>query len=84
MIRLYYIFKLILRGLRLRPWGSLLTLIACWFALCELSLLLYAVDIADRASVMPATSGSMIAYHCGLLVKFPMSSSYRDSSAWRE
>jgi cell division transport system permease protein len=62
MIRLYYIFKLILRGLRLRPWGSLLTLIACWFALCELSLLLYAVDIADRASVMPATSGSMIAY----------------------
>jgi cell division transport system permease protein len=62
MIRLYYVFKLIVRGLRLRPWGSILTLIACWFALCQLSLLLYTVDIADRASMMPATSGTMIAY----------------------
>ena len=62
MIKIYYIFKLIVRGLRLRPWGSILTLVSCWFALCQLALVLYAVDIADRASMMPATSGSMIAY----------------------
>jgi cell division transport system permease protein len=62
MIRIYYVFKLIVRGLLLRPWGSLLTLLSCWFALCQLSLVLYAVDIADKASEMPATSGSMIVY----------------------
>lgn len=62
MIRLYYIFKLIMRGLRLRPWGSVLTLVACWFALCQLTIIFYAVDIADRVSTMPATSGSMVAY----------------------
>lgn len=62
MIRLYYIFKLIVRGLRLRPLGSVLTLISCWFALCQLSLVIFAVDLADRASTMPATSGAMVAY----------------------
>jgi cell division transport system permease protein len=62
MIRIYYVLKLIMRGLRLRPWGSLLTFFACWFALCQLSLILYAVDIADKAGEMPATSGSMIVY----------------------
>ncbi|MGD0819463.1 MAG: permease-like cell division protein FtsX [Desulfomonilia bacterium] len=62
MIRFYYILKLIVRGLRLRPWGSLFTLIACWFALCQLSFVFYIVDVADRASTMPSTSGSMIAY----------------------
>jgi cell division transport system permease protein len=62
MIQLYYILKLIVRGLRLRPWGSLLTLIACWFALCQLSFVSYTVDVADRLSAMPATSGSMMAY----------------------
>ena len=62
MIRLYYILKLIGRGLRLRPWGSVLTLLACWFALCQLSLVFSAVDIADRASTLPATSGAMVAY----------------------
>lgn len=62
MIRLYYILKLIARGLRLRPWGSVLTLVACWFALCQLSLVLSAVDLADRASTLPATSGAMVTY----------------------
>ncbi len=62
MIRIYYISKLILRGLRMRPWGSLLTFFACWFALCQLSLVLYTVEVADRASMMPANSGSMIVY----------------------
>ncbi len=62
MIRFYYILKLIVRGLRHRPWGSLLTLIACWFALCQLSVVLYIADVADRISTMPAASASMIAY----------------------
>jgi cell division transport system permease protein len=62
MIRIYYIFKLIMRGLRMRPWGSLLTFFSCWFALCQLSLVLYGVDIAAKASEMPATSGTMIVY----------------------
>lgn len=62
MIRFYYILKLIVRGLRHRPWGSLLTLMACWFALCQLSVVLYIVDAADRVSNMPAASASMIAY----------------------
>ena len=62
MIRIFYVFKLIMRGLRLRPWGSILTFLACWFALCQLSLILYAVDIADKAGEMPATSGSLIVY----------------------
>jgi cell division transport system permease protein len=62
MIRIYYILKLILRGLRMRPWGSLLTFFACWFALCQLTLVLYAVEIADKASMMPANSGSMVVY----------------------
>ncbi|HQI81922.1 MAG TPA: permease-like cell division protein FtsX [Deltaproteobacteria bacterium] len=62
MIRLFYIFKLIARGLRLRPAGSALTLVACWFAMSQLSLAFTVVDIADRLSTMPATSGSMVAY----------------------
>ncbi|HVN72777.1 MAG TPA: permease-like cell division protein FtsX [Desulfomonilia bacterium] len=62
MIRIYYIIKLIMRGLRHRPWGSMLTLIACWFALCQLSFVFYVVDVADRVSSMPSTSSSMIAY----------------------
>jgi cell division transport system permease protein len=62
MIRFYYILKLIMRGLRMRPWGSLLTLVSCWFALCQLSVVFYVVNVADRISTMPATSGSIIAY----------------------
>lgn len=62
MIRFYYILKLIVRGLRLRPWGSALTLVACWFALCQLSLVFFTVALADRASTLPATSGAMVAY----------------------
>ena len=62
MIRFYYILKLIMRGLHLRPWGGLLTLVSCWFALCQLSVVFYTVNVADRISTMPATSGSIIAY----------------------
>ena len=62
MIRFYYILKLIMRGLRLRPWGGLLTLVSCWFALCQLSVVFYTVNVADQISAMPATSGSMIVY----------------------
>jgi cell division transport system permease protein len=62
MIRFYYILKLIMRGLLLRPWGGLLTLVSCWFALCQLSFVFYTVNVADRISTMPATSGSIVAY----------------------
>jgi cell division transport system permease protein len=62
LIRFYYILKLIMRGLSLRPWGSLLTLVSCWFALCQLSVVFYTVNVADRISTMPATSGSIIVY----------------------
>jgi len=62
MIQVFYILRLIARGLRYRPWGSLLTLVACWFALCQLSVVLYVVDAADTLSSMPAASASLVAY----------------------
>lgn len=54
--------RLIGRGISLRPWGSLLTLVACWFALTQLLLVIFAVLIAGRTTLLPGTTGSMVAY----------------------
>lgn len=62
MARLVYIFKRIGTGLRLRPWGSMLTLMACWFAVCQLFLVLFAVIIANRATLIPGTNSTVMAY----------------------
>ena len=62
MTRLVYIFKRIGTGLRLRPWGSMLTLMACWFAVCQLFLVLFAVLIANRATLIPGTNSTVMAY----------------------
>ncbi|MGC9323129.1 MAG: cell division protein FtsX [Desulfomonilia bacterium] len=61
-MRIMHTFSLIGRGLSLRPWGSMLTLIACWFALTQLLLVIYAMDIARRTTLLPGTTGSMVAY----------------------
>ena len=62
MARLAYIFKRIATGMRLRPWGSLFTLIACWFAVCQLLFVLFAVLIANRATLIPGTNSTLMAY----------------------
>jgi len=40
----------------------MLTLVACWFALSQLVLVLYVVETANRATLMPGTTNSMMAY----------------------
>lgn len=54
--------RIIGRRLRLRAWGSLLTLLACWFASFQLAAILICVQAAEKASAHPAATGSMIAY----------------------
>ncbi len=61
-MKAYYALKLIAYGLQRRPIVSLLALMACWFASCQLAVALLALDTADRASSLPASSGSMVAY----------------------
>jgi cell division transport system permease protein len=65
MIRLLYILKLMTRGLARRPWGSLLTLIACWFAMCQIVLVFHAVSFTSQARMMRGTSSTLIAYLSG-------------------
>ena len=62
MVRLLYIYKRIAKGISQRPWGSLLTLIACWFAVCQLSVVFYTVSIAGRAALIPGTNSTVMAY----------------------
>lgn len=62
MVRLFYIFKRIATGTRLRPWGSIFTLVACWFAVCQLFLVIFAVIIAGRATLIPGADTSVMAY----------------------
>jgi cell division transport system permease protein len=65
MIRWLYILKLLLRGIYRRPWGSLFTFIAWWFALCQLILVFHTVTIAMQVKMIRGTSGTMIAYLSG-------------------
>jgi cell division transport system permease protein len=62
MIRILYILKLLFRGIRRRPLGSLFTFIAWWFALCQLILVLHTVTIAGQVKDIRGTTSSMIAY----------------------
>jgi cell division transport system permease protein len=62
MVKLLYIFKRIATGTKLRPWGSLLTLIACWFAVFQLCVVLYTITVANRAALMPGTNSTVMAY----------------------
>lgn len=65
MIRWLYILKLLFRGVRRRPWGSLFTFIAWWFALCQLILVLHTVTIAKQVKMIRGTTSTMIAYVAG-------------------
>ena len=65
MIRVLYIFNLLARGLARRPWGSFITLIACWFAMCQLVLVFHAVSFAGQARTLRGTSSTIIAYLSG-------------------
>ncbi|MBN2299317.1 MAG: hypothetical protein JXM72_12025 [Deltaproteobacteria bacterium] len=62
MVRLLYIFKRIATGVHLRPWGSFFTLIACWFALSQLSVVICTVNLAGRAALIPGTNSTVMAY----------------------
>ncbi len=62
MIRWLYIVKLFLRGIYRRPWGSLFTFIAWWFALCQLILVFHTVTIAMHVKMIKGTTSTMIAY----------------------
>ena len=62
MVRLFYICKRIATGIHLRPWGSFLTLVACWFALFQLAIVFCTVTLAGRAALMPGTSSTVMAY----------------------
>ncbi len=65
MIRSLYILKLLFRGIRRRPLGSLFTFIAWWFALCQLILVLHTVVIAKQVKTLRGTTSTMIAYVAG-------------------
>ncbi|MGI6386315.1 MAG: cell division protein FtsX [Desulfomonilia bacterium] len=65
MIRALYILKLLARGLARRPWGSLVTLIACWFAMCQLVLVFHAVSFTGQARILRGTSSTVMAYLSG-------------------
>ncbi len=65
MIRWLYILKLLFRGVYRRPWGSLFTFVAWWFALCQLILVLHAVTIAMQVKMIRGTTSTMIAYLAG-------------------
>lgn len=65
MIRGFYIFKLLFRGIRRRPLGSLFTFIAWSFALCQLILVLHTVTIAKQVKMLRGTTSTMIAYVAG-------------------
>jgi len=67
MVRLFYIYKRIVKGISLRPWGSFLTLIACWFAVFQLSFVLYTVTLAGKATLIPGTNSTVMAYLEGSL-----------------
>lgn len=62
MIRWLYILKLFLRGIYRRPWGSLFTFVAWWFALCQLIVVFHTVTIAMQVKMIRGTTSTMIAY----------------------
>jgi cell division transport system permease protein len=63
--RVLSMLKLLVRGVSMRPWASLATLIACWFALCQLMLVFHAAAFASRAKTLSGASGTVIAYLSG-------------------
>jgi len=65
MIRSIYVLKLLFRGIRRRPLGSLFTFIAWWFALCQLIFVLHTVMIAGQVKTVSGTTSTMIAYVAG-------------------
>ncbi|HPW68043.1 MAG TPA: permease-like cell division protein FtsX [Deltaproteobacteria bacterium] len=65
MIRVFYILKLLARGLTRRPWGSLVTLIACWFAMCQMVLVFHAVSFTSQARTLRGASSTVMAYLSG-------------------
>lgn len=65
MIRGLYILKLLFRGICRRPWGSLFTFIAWWFALCQLIVVFHTVTIAMQIKMIRGTTSTMIAYLAG-------------------
>lgn len=65
MVRVRYIFKLLMRGFGRRPWGSLITLIACWFAVCQLILVFHAVSFTNQAKMIRGTTSTIVAYVAG-------------------
>ena len=62
MIRVYSILKLLFRGLRRRPLGSVFAFVAWWFALCQLILVIHAVNLAGQVKEVRGTTSTMIAY----------------------
>lgn len=62
MIRVLSILKLLLRGMRRRPLGTLFTFVAWWFALCQLILVIHAVNLAGEVKEVRGTTSTMIAY----------------------
>jgi cell division transport system permease protein len=65
MIRVFYILRLLVRGMRRRPLGSLFTLVAWWFALCQLILVFHTVTLARQVKDVRGTTSTMIAYLAG-------------------
>ncbi|HNY66363.1 MAG TPA: permease-like cell division protein FtsX [Deltaproteobacteria bacterium] len=65
MIRIVYILKRLARGIRRRPLGSLFTLVAWWFALCQLILVFHTVTVAGHVKEVRGTTSTMIAYLAG-------------------
>jgi cell division transport system permease protein len=62
MIRVLYILKLLFRGMRRRPLGTLFTFVAWWFALCQLILVFHTVTVARHVKDIRGTTSTMIAY----------------------
>lgn len=57
-----HIARHLLRSLTDRPWGSLLTFLACTLAIVLLALTVYVMDLARTATLVPASASTMMVY----------------------
>lgn len=57
-----HIARHLVRSLTARPWGSLLTFLACTLAIVLLAMTVYVMDLARTATLVPASASTMMVY----------------------
>lgn len=62
MFPLRHIARHLIRSATTRPWGSLLTFLACTLAIVQLALTVYVMDLARTATLVPVSASTMMVY----------------------